>query len=325
MARPQKHTVEYFSHDADASNGRTLSILFNHFGHEGNSAWWLLLERLSSTENHVISIKALEDFEYLASKLHFTPEKLRLILNKMAELEAIDRELYQNGLIWSQNFVNRQEPVYKTRKQELPTKPTLPIQEIQLSGKETPLSVPVIPHTKETKLKDTKVCDPPCQGAATVSDKTEKSSLKEDVCESRNGAAPSAQSGKDVCVSPEQETRAQRKKSKLSPNPLIAQMQEHLGYPAIVDKDPVPNPAKEGSFIKKMQSRGFSDEEIMRVRRAKVKARNNVFVSMQWVNEDIGKKNDSEFIHTNKKGVSAGRVPTEAENEAYLREKGVIK
>ncbi len=39
MPRPQKNTVDYFSHDADASDGRTLSILENNFGAEGYMAW----------------------------------------------------------------------------------------------------------------------------------------------------------------------------------------------------------------------------------------------------------------------------------------------
>ena len=105
MARPLKVTVAYFSHDADASEGKTLSILFNHFGHEGISAWWLLLERISRTRNHVISTRNPEDLEFLAAKMHFKPDRLREILAKMAELEAIDRELFERGLIWSQNFV----------------------------------------------------------------------------------------------------------------------------------------------------------------------------------------------------------------------------
>lgn len=262
MARPQKHTIEYFSHDADASEGRTLSILFNHFQHEGISAWWLLLERISLTDNHVIGIRNPEDFEYLASKLHFAPVRLRLILDKMAELDAIDLELYRHGIIWSQNFVNRLDSVYKSRKQSLPSKPELSVQETPLSGKETSLS---IPETPQTKLKETILNN-------SVSGKPAKSPDK-----------------------------------KLSYNHLIAQMQEHLGYPAIVDKDPVPNPAKEGKFIKKMKDRGFSDDEIMFLWRAKVKAKNNNFVSMQWVNEDIGKKFEAEKGNTYKKGAGPPR------------------
>lgn len=152
MARPHKQTVDYFSHDADASEGRTLSILFNNFGHEGISCWWQLLERLSRTNNHVISLRNGEDIEYLAAKLKFQSERLKEILNKLAELGAIDKELFEGGLIWSQNFVDRLEQVYRTRKQELPSRPTLQGKETELSVKETELSVPENTHTI---LKDT--------------------------------------------------------------------------------------------------------------------------------------------------------------------------
>ncbi len=161
MARPLKQTVDYFSHDADASEGRTLSILFNKFGHEGMSCWWQLLERISKTNNHVISLRNGEDIEYLSAKLHFQPERLKEILSKLAELGAIDQELFEDGLIWSQNFVDRLEQVYKTRKQEIPSKPTLKGKETELLAKETELSIPENPHTKlkDTKLKDTKLPD----------------------------------------------------------------------------------------------------------------------------------------------------------------------
>ena len=158
MARPLKQTVDYFAHDSDATEGRTLSILFNNFGHEGISCWWQLLERISRTNNHVISLRNGEDIEYLSAKLHFQPARLKEILAKLAELGAIDHELFDGGLIWSQNFVERLEQVYKTRKQEIPPKPVLSVKETKLSTKETKLLTPETPHTilKDTTLNNTK-------------------------------------------------------------------------------------------------------------------------------------------------------------------------
>lgn len=81
-----------------------------------------------------------------------------------------------------------------------------------------------------------------------------------------------------------------KEKVKLSHNPKIAEMQKHLGFPDKTDKDPVPNPVKEAMFIMKMGNRGFDwDEEILPLWIEKVTARRE-FVSMQWVNEDIGKE-----------------------------------
>ncbi len=153
MSRPQKNTIDYFSHDSDASDGKTLTILFNHFGHEGLSAWWLLLEIVSKTRNHVIGIRNPETFEYLAAKMHFKPERLREILQKMADLEAIDKPLFVSGYIWCQNFVDRQEPVYKSRSKPLPTKPELSVEETPLSVEETPLIAPISTQSKDSKVK----------------------------------------------------------------------------------------------------------------------------------------------------------------------------
>jgi phage replication O-like protein O len=77
------------------------------------------------------------------------------------------------------------------------------------------------------------------------------------------------------------------KQSKLSSNPFIARMQKELGFPETLKEDPIPNPAKEAMFIKKMQSRGFSYEQIFSAWQQKVRQR-GCFVSMVYVNEDIG-------------------------------------
>ena len=151
--RPEKHTVDYFSHDARSGEGKTLTILFNHFGHEGISAWWLLLEAISSTNNHIISIGNTEDIEYLAAKLHFQPERLKEILDKMAILEAIDKDWYSKGYIWSENFVARVKPVYDMRKQKLPDIKTIVNTDNSINKQNNSISMPDITHTKVNKSK----------------------------------------------------------------------------------------------------------------------------------------------------------------------------
>ncbi len=174
--RPEKRTVDFFSHDTHAGAGRTVTILFNHFGHEGISGWWQLLEVIGSTDNHVVNIVAIEDFEYLAARMHFPPDRLRAILNALAELDAIDKDLYEGGIIWSQNFVDRLTPIYKYRKQNPPIKPELfdiigvgvTVKRLksqlttapnELSRKENQLPNPEIPH-RERESKESKEIPP---------------------------------------------------------------------------------------------------------------------------------------------------------------------
>ncbi len=153
MPRPVKNTVDYFPHDGDASDGKTLTILFNHFGHEGVAAWWLLLERISRTNNHVIGIGNPEDLEYLAAKLHFTPDRFKEILDKLASLEAIDSKLYHEGLIWSDNFIGRVASVYTKRKQSIPRKPDITTTDNPVTATDNPVSSPDNTQRKVNKIK----------------------------------------------------------------------------------------------------------------------------------------------------------------------------
>jgi hypothetical protein len=157
MGRSIKHTVEYFSHDANASQGKTLTILENNYGIAGYAAWFKLLEVLSTVDNHIFTCRNLEDREYLAARLKLKVQDLDSILGKMAELDAIDKDLWKHGIIWSQNFVLRLKSVYDNRRQPLPTRPSFNIStpnlqtETQLLGVETPLLGVETPQRKEVK------------------------------------------------------------------------------------------------------------------------------------------------------------------------------
>jgi hypothetical protein len=69
---------------------------------------------------------------------------------------------------------------------------------------------------------------------------------------------------------------------------IFHEMRRFFGYPDKTDKDPIPNPAKEGQFIKKMFSRHFTQDEILNCWKLKVQQRRGGFVSMVLINEDIG-------------------------------------
>lgn len=72
-------------------------------------------------------------------------------------------------------------------------------------------------------------------------------------------------------------------------NEIFIEMGTDLGFPEKIQKDPIPNYGKEGQAIKRILARGFTREEILACWRGKVSQRDGEFVSMTWVNEDIGK------------------------------------
>jgi hypothetical protein len=95
-----------------------------------------------------------------------------------------------------------------------------------------------------------------------------------------------------VNTPPKGGARKKRANSQTDPRvkEIFNEIHQFFGYPDKVQQDPIPNYAKEGQFIKKMLNRGFTCVEILACWRSKVSQRGGDYVSMVWVNEDIGKK-----------------------------------
>ena len=169
MARPKKQTVDYFPHIANS--GKTIFILENQFGNDGYAFWFKILEVLATTDGHVIDTNNPNEWEFLVAKTRVNDEKAQEILSLLGRLEAIDNDLLQVGIIWSQNLVDNVADVYKKRKVYLPIKP-----EINSFGQQKHDDKPVSDNgngssdgvmdninpqskVKETKVKETKVKD----------------------------------------------------------------------------------------------------------------------------------------------------------------------
>ncbi|MFL2071187.1 DnaD domain protein [Marinilactibacillus psychrotolerans] len=123
MARPKKQTVDYFPHMA--TSGKTLFILENTFGNDGYAFWFKLLELLAKSEGHVFDTKTVAEWKFLVAKTLVTEVKATEILNMLADLEAIDSELWKEKIIWCQNLVDNVEDVYLKRRAKKPAKPII--------------------------------------------------------------------------------------------------------------------------------------------------------------------------------------------------------
>ena len=120
MARKRKNTVIYFPHDCN--HGKTIFILENRYGNDGYAVWFKTLETLGKTENHVIDCRNKVDLEFLSAKMIVLPEKLELIYNTCANLDAIDKEMWEQKVIYSQNFVDGIRDIYDRRVSDLLSK-----------------------------------------------------------------------------------------------------------------------------------------------------------------------------------------------------------
>lgn len=121
MTRPRRQTVDYFPHFV--TSGKTLFILETSYGNDGYAFWFKLLEILGSSEGHFYDCNNQSNWMFLLAKTKVNNEQAVEIVDKLTELEAIDRELWGQKIIWSQNLVSNLTEVYRKRGAKVPLKP----------------------------------------------------------------------------------------------------------------------------------------------------------------------------------------------------------
>lgn len=120
MARPRKAVVDYFPHSVH--HGKTMAILEQLWGNDGYAFWFKLLEHLGRTERHHIHWDDEIESSYFSAIANVSVDLAEEILNKLAQIGAIDKKLWGRGIIYCQNFVDGVGDAYKKRKMEIPSK-----------------------------------------------------------------------------------------------------------------------------------------------------------------------------------------------------------
>ena len=124
MARPQKRTVDYFPHYAN--HGKTLLILQNEFGNDGYAFWFKLLSLLCRTDGQVYDYNIFASWRLLLAETQVSEDIANNVLQILADIDAIDKELFSHKVIWVQNLVDNLEDVYSRRTNgSKPTKPVI--------------------------------------------------------------------------------------------------------------------------------------------------------------------------------------------------------
>ena len=171
MGRPSKKYVDYFPHDTDASERRTLFVIESNYGNNGYAFWFKLLELVGSSEGHVIDCSNPTKWEFLQAKTNLSEMVCKEILDLLARLDAIDQELWKKSVIWSQNFVDNIADVYSNRRIETPTKPTFYKNKLQLNYVSTD-------ENPQTKLNQTKLNKSIKKGEESFKEKRERLAKK---------------------------------------------------------------------------------------------------------------------------------------------------
>lgn len=155
MARPKKKGVDYYPHDC--VTGKTVFVLEQKFGNDGYAFWFKLLEFLGTKEGHYLDCNDIADMEFLQAKTRLDAEIMYKILDLLSNLEAIDRELWQKKVVWSQRFVDGISDVYINRRVEIPKRPSFYI--VSTDHNPAEVAIPDEPTSKSTqsKVKESKV------------------------------------------------------------------------------------------------------------------------------------------------------------------------
>jgi hypothetical protein len=154
MPRPEKENVEFFSHDV--TGGKTLFALESRFGNDGYAFWFKLLELLGAEKGLFFDCNNDESWIYMVSRARVDEHTAQEIISLLARLNAIDKELWECGIIWCQNFVDRLDHLYKRRKTTKPEKPDISVivTETSVIATETPVSAY---NNDQSKVKESKV------------------------------------------------------------------------------------------------------------------------------------------------------------------------
>lgn len=114
MARPERNDIDYFPHEV--THGKKMFIIENKYKNDGYSVWFKILEELGKANYHYLDFNDLEQLMYLSSKFNVSEELLLNIVEDLAKLNAINKELFlQNKIVFSEKFIESIQDAYKRR------------------------------------------------------------------------------------------------------------------------------------------------------------------------------------------------------------------
>lgn len=123
MGRPRKQTVDYFPHFV-STDSRTRFILEENWGNDGYAFWFKLLELLCRSEGHYYDLSEAANGKYLEALMKVDGETANSILDTLADLGNIDRDLWEERkVVWCQNLVDNLQDVYSKRTVSAPVRP----------------------------------------------------------------------------------------------------------------------------------------------------------------------------------------------------------
>ena len=120
-------------------------VLESRWGNDGYALWFKLLELLGASDGHSLDLSEPAAWEYFVAYVRSDSEKCHEILALLADLRAIDPDLWAARIVWSENFVAGVADVYRNRRVDPPARPGLKVSKLApavVSTVETPAAKP---------------------------------------------------------------------------------------------------------------------------------------------------------------------------------------
>jgi hypothetical protein len=114
MARPERNNVDYFPFYC--KEGKGSFVIETKYGNDGYSTWIKILRQLAVTNYHFLDLSNTSDFMFLSSKCKISEDILLKIIDDLAELGEIEKDLWQEKrIIFSVKFIESIQDAYKKR------------------------------------------------------------------------------------------------------------------------------------------------------------------------------------------------------------------
>lgn len=151
MGRPSRNDVDYFPFLC--KEGKAMFIIDKKWGNDGYAIWIKTLRALAVTNHHFLDFRKKEDVFFHAVKCNVSEELLFEVLFELAKMGEFDLFLWNEGIVYSDKFIENISEAYKKRNNQLLKKEELILQigiKVHDSGVTTSVNsvkVPVKPHT----------------------------------------------------------------------------------------------------------------------------------------------------------------------------------
>ena len=151
MGRSNRQTADYFPHYV-GEKSRTKFILEKNWGNDGYAFWFKLLELLCAADGQYYDCWDKMGWEYLLAVTGVTAETAEAILNTLASMGKVDKELWEScRVIWVQSLLENLRQLYSKRT-AAPTKPSVD----NFPGRHRPYRSPRRRSTTNRKLPGVK-------------------------------------------------------------------------------------------------------------------------------------------------------------------------